>query len=722
MKRRTILALLLVLSMLLSILPSVSAAGTSGTWGNNISWSFNTETGHLVISGSGNMPVEDTAPEWDAYNLSIRSAEIRSGITSIAPFCFYDCENMVSVSIPDTVKEIGGYAFAECHALSGVKLPAGLTGIGNYAFDGCRSLTSIDIPASVTGIGGLIFRDCPSLKQVILHSGLTNIGNYALFGLPITSIYIPDTVKTIGEYAFFGTCLSQITLPQGLQSIGSRAFASCPYLKSITLPAGLGFVSADTFLDTELDSMIVLGSGTVFETYYGSTYTVFGQKEADVYGLPGSEVQRILANDPNCQYTFKPMYFDDVAPGKWYFDAVTFAKENSLFQGVGNRAFAPETSMTRAMIVQVLYNLAGNGEICRNPFTDVPENAWFAKAVAWAAEHGVVNGTGDGVFSPASNVTREQIATIVYRFTQQMGLAVDGAADLSRFPDQNLVGSWAKDALAWAVDREIITGSRIGDRDYLKPGDYATRAQVAAIMMRCVRHWDEATHSDLLISVGQTELIPYVEQAAEQYMAANEDVRIKVCLASMDIEDTSLVYRMHEDATVLIGDDAHQKFGKSGTAAVALQSTPYVVATTQNAADAARDVPDMVEKLRENKLNLCLCRGSRTAGNYAKQLLAEYGISQPDGEQYLYEDDVFTVGFDLSFGMAVCGAVTEYVARINEFHVLEDSRRDNQEDFLYAFYPEGSGKAEALNDFFHYLRASNAFTSCGMYPIDADPV
>ena len=720
MKRRTILAVLLVLSLLLCHLPAVSAAGASGTWGKNISWTFNQSTGHLVISGSGSMPNDDSTPEWYDFRSSIRTVEIKNGITSIGPFCFYDCGNLTSVSIPASVKEICGFAFGECHALNGVILPSGLTSIGGYAFDGCRSLTSIDLPGSLSGIGGLVFRDCPSLRQVTLHSGLTTIGKYAFFGLPITSIYIPDTVKTIGEYAFSGTCLSQITLPAGLQSIGARAFSSCPYLKRITLPAGLNFVSADAFLDTELDYMVVLGTGTVFETYYGSTYTVFGQKEADVYGLPGSEVQRILASDPNCQYTFKPMYFDDVAPGKWYFDAVIFAKENSLFQGVGNRAFAPESPMTRAMIVQVLYNLAGNGEICRNPFTDVPDSAWFAKAVAWAAEHGVVNGTGDGVFSPNSNVTREQIATIVYRFTQQMGIAVDGAADLSKFPDQNLVGSWARDAVAWAVDREIITGSRVGDKDYLKPGSFATRAQVAAIMMRCVRHWDEATHNDLRISVAQSDLIPYVEQAAANYMALHEDARIEVCMANQMITEDTLQYRMEEDAILMIGKEVCQHFSKPGTTAVPLQSTPFVIATTKNAAQLTDDVPQMIEKLKADEINFSLCRPSSAAGFYAKQLLEEYGITQLNGERYIYQDDVFSVGFELNFGMAVCGAVTEYVACISEFHVLEDSKRDGQEDFLYAFYPEDSAKSEVLSDFFDYVSASNAFSSCGMYPVKAE--
>ena len=720
MKQRTIVSLILVLCILLSNLPTASAAGASGKWGKNIEWTFDQNTGKLVISGSGDMQYDSFAPDWTAYHLSIRSAEIKNGITSISPDCFYDCENMVEVSIPNTVKEIGTFAFANCYSLKSIKLPSGLTSIGSYAFDGCKALTSIDIPKGVAALSRLMFRDCGSLRQVTLHPGLITIGAYALCGPPITSIDLPYTVKTIDEYAFYGSRISQITLPNGLESIGSRAFCGCSFLKTITIPANVRTVSDDAFLSTELDSMIVLGSGTSFGIPGDSTYSVFGDKEAIVYGLPGSRVERFLAEDPNCIYTFKPMYFDDVAPGKWYFDSVLFAKENGLFNGVGNRAFAPERPMTRAMIVQVLYNLAGNGEVCDNRFNDVPDDAWYARAVAWAAENGIVDGMSPGVFAPDNNVTREQIACIVYRFTQLLGIDVDCDNNLNRFPDAGKVGNWAKDAIAWAVDRGIIAGSKVGNTDYLLPKANATRAQVAAIMMRCVLHWDDSLHTSLKIGVDRIALIPYVQQVAEKYMSEHEDVRIEVCESEVMSYDETPVYMFGEDAIVLIGGKDGKRFQKTGTTVVPLFTTPYVFATTKNRAETIRNVSDMVEMLKNGSISISICPKNTAEGMYASKLLSDHGIDQLTGELFDYEDNYGVSVFNVRSGISACAAVTEYMAKIESLSILEDSKYDGLEETFYAVFPEDTGKETLLIDFLDYLKTEgDVFTSCGLYPIES---
>ena len=116
--------------------------------------------------------------------------------------------------------------------------------------------------------------------------------------------------------------------------------------------------------------------------------------------------------------------------------------------------------MTRAMLVTVLWRYAGQPQAAANPFTDVPGGEWYTQAVAWAAENGVVNGIGGGKFDPNGRVTREQAAAILFRYAQKVGAASAERADLSGFPDANAVSDYASDAMRWVVAEGIIGGSR----------------------------------------------------------------------------------------------------------------------------------------------------------------------------------------------------------------------------------------------------------------------
>ena len=186
--------------------------------------------------------------------------------------------------------------------------------------------------------------------------------------------------------------------------------------------------------------------------------------------------------------------------GTWAHESIEFVCRNGYFSGMGNGEFAPNRTMTRAMLVTVLYNYAGpleGGKTYENPFSDVKQGDWFYKAVTWAAEKGIVAGIGEGKFAPNEKVTREQIAAIFYRFDQWMGEKYNGGAgyrkdlgrraELSAFPDAAQVSAWAADAMSWAVANELISGSKEGDAVYLCPRNDATRAQVACIFDRYLR-------------------------------------------------------------------------------------------------------------------------------------------------------------------------------------------------------------------------------------------
>ncbi len=165
----------------------------------------------------------------------------------------------------------------------------------------------------------------------------------------------------------------------------------------------------------------------------------------------------------------------------WAGDAVQFVAARELFKGVSETEFAPDGAMTRGMIVTVLHRLAYEPESVASDFGDVAAGAYYADAVAWAESNGVVKGCGDGTFAPDQDVTREQLVTILYRYAKDKGIKTSGGADLSRFADAQTVGSYATDAMSWAVGVGLVNGV---DENHLQPVGDATRAQVAAILMR----------------------------------------------------------------------------------------------------------------------------------------------------------------------------------------------------------------------------------------------
>ena len=172
--------------------------------------------------------------------------------------------------------------------------------------------------------------------------------------------------------------------------------------------------------------------------------------------------------------------YKDLDLKDWYHEEVEFALANGLMKGVGGGKFDPNGNLTRAMLVTVLYRYAGSPSVegLENPFKDVPAKEWYTEAVIWAAANGIVNGTGDGEFSPEDDITREQVATIFHRYNK----APEGKGDLSAFPDAGQVDDYAVEAMKWAVGEGIING----DDGKLVPLGNATRAQIAAIFYRYI--------------------------------------------------------------------------------------------------------------------------------------------------------------------------------------------------------------------------------------------
>ena len=174
--------------------------------------------------------------------------------------------------------------------------------------------------------------------------------------------------------------------------------------------------------------------------------------------------------------------FLDVNEGDWFYDAVAYAYENGLMDGVGGNRFAPNSATTRAQLVTILYRMEGQPVVSGDlPFTDVEAGTWYTNAVVWAAQNGIVNGVGDDTFAPGNDLTREQLVTILYRYAESKGYDVSASADLAGYPDGEEIQAYAREAMAWAVAENIIQGM---EDDTLKPAGNASRAQIATILMR----------------------------------------------------------------------------------------------------------------------------------------------------------------------------------------------------------------------------------------------
>ena len=173
--------------------------------------------------------------------------------------------------------------------------------------------------------------------------------------------------------------------------------------------------------------------------------------------------------------------FPDVDENDWFYDEVVYVYENGLMNGVENNQFAPNTATNRAMLATILYRLAGQPDVSGDlPFTDVAAGTWYTDAVLWAAQNGIVNGLGENTFAPMNTLTREQLVTMLYRYAEAEGYDVSAAADLSGYPDADKVQTYAQEAMSWAVAEGIVEGMD----GNLNPAGNATRAQIATILMR----------------------------------------------------------------------------------------------------------------------------------------------------------------------------------------------------------------------------------------------
>ena len=252
-----------------------------------------------------------------------------------------------------------------------------------------------------------------------------------------------------------------------------------------------GSVSADKYA-TEGDKVII--TVTPDKAYKLNELSVTaGGKDVELtdngdgtysFAMPSSKVQitaTFIEDEDYVEPTPEPsMPFTDVSENDWFYGAVQYVYDNDMMNGVSATSFAPNSNLTRAMMAAVLYNLEDQPTQADSSFTDVADGSWYADAVNWAAANNIVSGYGDGIFGPNDNITREQMASILYRYAEYKGYDVSAVGDLGQFNDADNVSEWANDVMRWAVGAGLING--MGDGS-VAPQGTATRAQVATVLM-----------------------------------------------------------------------------------------------------------------------------------------------------------------------------------------------------------------------------------------------
>lgn len=277
---------------------NASAATYSGTCGDNLTWTLDTDTGELVISGTGEMADWWIESSWYEYKDTIIKVNINDGVTSIGDFAFYTCINLKDVTIPDSVTSIGSNAFSDCTALTSVTIPDSVTSIGSDAFRNCTGITNITIPEDVINIGSYAFYDCTGLKSIVVdknnkyyssdeygvlfNKAKTTLIKYPLgntrtnYTIPETvmsisssafrccislkSIIIPDSVMSVGDYAFYGCNLEKVRISDSVTTIGEGMFMNCRRLSIVMIPDSITSIEESAFWYCDLSDVYYAGT------------------------------------------------------------------------------------------------------------------------------------------------------------------------------------------------------------------------------------------------------------------------------------------------------------------------------------------------------------------------------------------------------------------------------------------------------------------------------
>lgn len=442
----------------------------------------------------------------------IREITFQEGVTTIGEAMFRKCESIESITIPDSVTHIDREAFSSCNGLTSITIPGSVKSFGKGIFYGCENLTDVEFLDGVTQIPFWCFSKCKRLTNVTIPGSVVSIDQAFSFCDNLSDVYYGGT-KEQWELITINADSSDPLLRVNLH------FSDTPYIPDDghihnyipgePVPPTCetrGYTiytceCGDTYRDNETPAVGHSYGGWTVMREATETHTGLRERSCGVCGNTQSEIIPKLDPEPSEpsrpskpsekpskpeKPTEKPVepeipaqpetpvqpeepvapapVYDDVAPEAWYSEAATYVASKGLMTGTSEGNFSPNEQMTRAMVWTVLGRMAGAD-------VDGSGSEWYAKAQAWAAASGVSDGT-----NPNGGVTRQELAVMLWRSAG----SPEGTAEMSAFSDGGEVAEWASAAMRWAVANGVLNG----DNGALKPGAPASRAEVAAMLMR----------------------------------------------------------------------------------------------------------------------------------------------------------------------------------------------------------------------------------------------
>ncbi len=487
-----------------------------GTCGPNLTWTL-TDAGVLTISGTGVMTdYEDSnsnrAP-WYNGRMSISAVVVEPGVTTIGDYAFFYCEAMTSASLPAGLKTIGELSFCGCTALSEINIPDGVTTIKDWAFTNDASLESLTLPDSVVTIGGetcSVFGYCTSLRSVKLPARLTKIQSCLFYGCSaLISIEIPRTVSRIESSAFSGcTSLNRIVFLGSAPIFeGSRVFEDvsadayypgedASWTESVRKNYGghITWIAGRTRPTITVSGMARGGVSTSWTALTGATKYQLqktddktGWKDlatvTDTYYTDGKVTMgveykyrvRAYVDSGWTDYSdyvnvrFNP--FSDVDTSASNFSHIAWAYNGGIITGTSDTTFSPNSSLTRAQFVMMLWKMNGSPKVTgiKNPFLDVTGSK-TKKAVLWALQKGII--VSGKSFKPNGNISRIQVIMILWKLAGSP--TVKGVTN----PYTDVTGSKTIKAMNWAYKK----GVRGTGETTFQPNVNCSRADMVTFM------------------------------------------------------------------------------------------------------------------------------------------------------------------------------------------------------------------------------------------------
>lgn len=394
----------------------------------------------------------------------LKYVEMFDGVKKIGEEAFFSVYQMNSIHIPDSVTSIGAGAFDTCTYLMEVTLPENLEVISEGLFRSCNYLTELEIPNKVTRIEKEAFAYCHSLGRIRVPGSVKEIGTGAFLGIddPLF-VTLEDGVERIAAGAFEEcNAIGYIVIPAGLKEIGTRAFDGLNHVlykgseeqwEEISIDADnevlnhavkhFDCIGDEILYNTKIPHLVypfcevcnkIYACGGVQLPFVDTKATAYYSVPVhwafntgvtigvdDTHFAPNkvctrAEVVTFLWRALNCETTYAPNPFVDVSEDDYYYDAVRWAVDDGILKGRDATHFDPDAPCTRAEAITFLWRIGGpNPRLKECPFVDVPEKAFFTKAVLWAVEEGIAMGTSADRFSPYDHVTRAQCVTFMFR-------------------------------------------------------------------------------------------------------------------------------------------------------------------------------------------------------------------------------------------------------------------------------------------------------------------